>query len=418
MGDARDRAFVTHLVQGVWRWRLRLDWIIEQHSDLPLKKVHPRVLAILRLALYQIFFMDRVPDSAAVNEAAIQTKQRGLHHAVPFINGVLRTICRRKDHIPYPDRKKDPLGFLSVFYSYPPWLVKLWIGQWGEAFTEELLVAGNRLPTLTVRTNTLKTDRDRLLALLGRKGIAAAPAPHAPEGILLPGFRGSVSELAAFKEGLFQVQDQAAQIASHLLQPGPGEWVLDLCAGRGGKSTHLAECMKDRGRVVSVDIHRWRLRELRRTARRLGIRSVLPLAADAAGPIRALFRRDFDAVLVDAPCSGLGVLSRHPDGKWNRRREDLPRLAQDQLALLLKGAKLLKPGGRMLYVTCTLSEEENDGVVAAFLERQKDFDPVDLRTSGPSWAGALLDEKGFYRTYPHKHAMDGFFGALLKKRGP
>ena len=234
--DPRDRAFINHIVQGVMRWRLRLDWIIEQVSDTPFRKISPQVLNILRMALYQIFFLDTVPDSAAVNEAVKQTKSLKLaSHMSSFVNGVLRHVCREKTRLPFPERHKDLILFLSVEYSYPQWMIRQWITIWGPTFTEALLSAGNRIPPLTLRTNTLKIDRTHLMKHFGSGDLKVEPTPYGPEGINLRNFKGKITELDGFREGLFQVQDEAAQVAAHLLQPRPGDAILPSERHGGGQ---------------------------------------------------------------------------------------------------------------------------------------------------------------------------------------
>lgn len=412
--DHRDRAFISQLIQGVVRWRLRLDWIIGRFSDLPVSKIDPFVLNILRLALFQILFLDRVPESAAVNEAVNQARtNKKTAHTTSFVNAILRNICRGKEDIPFPDRDKDRIGFLSAHYSYPEWMVKKWIRELGPEPAEALLASQNRFPGLNLRANTLMITRDSLLENLRKEGIEGEPLPYAPEGILLKDFRGRVGALSAFRNGLFQVQDQAAQITSYLLGPRPGDRVLDMCAGLGGKTTAMAGLMQGKGRVFALDINRRRLVSLDHNARRLGIRILSPLAADAAKDLTSLFRRPFDRIMVDAPCSGLGVISRHPDGKWNREEKDIKRLAGLQKRLLDRAADLLRPGGRMLYVTCTISREENEEVVTAFLEGRKDISLEDLKEHVPAWGRDLINDRGFFRTFPHVHRMDGFFAALF-----
>ncbi len=414
--EKRDRALISQLVQGVVRWRARLDWTIEQSADFPFKKISLPVLNLLRLALYQILFLDRVPESAAVNEAVKQAKKKHPAYIVSFVNALLRNVCRSKNQIPFPDRAKSPVEYLSVFYSYPEWLVHKWIREWGMDIAEALLDAENRIPSLTVRANAIKIHRGALLHRLeAEQGSEAKPTPYSPQGVRLSDFRGKVDQERSFQEGLFQVQDEAAQLASLLLSPLPGETVLDLCAGYGGKTTHLAELMADRGKVIALDMNRIRLVSLATNAARLGIRNVLLIAADASKDISSLFRVRFDRIMVDAPCSGLGVISRHPDGKWNKKEEDIPRLAQLQKAILHSACSLLRRGGTLLYVTCTLSREENEEVVQACLAANKDMVLVDLRDQAPLWARDLIDAQGFLRTFPHLHHMDGFFGALLRK---
>lgn len=415
--DQRDRAFISQLVQGVVRWRLRLDWIIGRFADLPVSKIDPHVLNILRLALFQIFFLDRVPESAAVNEAVNQARgHKKTAHTGSFVNAILRNICRQKDGISFPDRDKNRVEFLSTCYSYPEWIVKKWIRELGPESTEALLDSQNRFPGLNIRANSLKITRDALLARLREEGVEGEPLPYAPEGLLLKGFRGRVDALSAFGKGLFQVQDEAAQITSHLLGPRPGELVLDVCAGLGGKSTHMAGLMEGKGRVISLDINSRRLVNLDHTARRLGIDIIGPVAANAEKDPARLFRRTFDRIMVDAPCSGLGVISRHPDGKWNRTEKDIRRLARVQKRMLENAAGLLRPGGSMLYVTCTISREENEDVVTAFLEGRKDIRLEDLKEHVPAWGRDLINEHGFFKTLPHVHHMDGFFAALFHRQ--
>ncbi|MBW2610322.1 MAG: 16S rRNA (cytosine(967)-C(5))-methyltransferase RsmB [Deltaproteobacteria bacterium] len=415
--DDRDRAFISNLVQGVLRYRLRLDWVIDLHADIPLSKIAPIILNILRLALYQIFFLDRVPESAAVNEAVNQTKaNRRTRHVASFVNGILRTICRQKGDITFPDRDKEAAYYLAVYYSYPEWLVNKWIKELGIAITEEMLSAQNRIPALNIRTNTIKISRTGLINRLAEEGITGKPTPYSPEGIVLEGLKGRVDRLSTFREGMFQVQDQAAQITSHLLAPQSGDAVLDICAGLGGKSTHMAELMGGNGSVLALDIDLRRLINLGQNSQRLGIADIPSLVADASSNLSSMFRSRFDRIMVDAPCSGLGVISRHPDGKWNRDERDIIRLAHLQKTLLKEASSVLKRGGWMLYVTCTISREENEEVVEAFLESDSDIVLEDLKEHVPKWGPDLINDQCFFKTFPHIHHMDGFFAALFSKR--
>ena len=411
----RDRAFVVHLVQGVLRWRLRLDWIIGQTINFSFKKIEPRILNILRIALYQISFMDRVPESAAVNEAVKQARSIGRRHLVGLVNGILRNICRQKDRITFPDRERNQINYLSVFYSYPAWLVEKWIRELGLNSAERLLEAGNIIPDLIIRANSLKIDRSSLIKHLKKENITGTPTSYSPEGIKTGGLKNPVNELNAFKEGRFQVQGEAAQICSHLLFPKQGKSVLDLCAGLGGKSTHLAELMKCKGNIIALDTSHSRLVSLFQSSRRLGIECIRPIVADAGNHLSSLLLYSFDKILIDGPCSGLGVISRHPDGKWARNGNDINRLARIQKTILNEAAPLLKKGGEILYVTCTISREENDEVVSNFLEHNKGMTLVNLKDHVPEWGIDLIDSEGFFRTFPHIHGMDGFFGALFRK---
>jgi 16S rRNA (cytosine967-C5)-methyltransferase len=414
--DERDRAFIVHLVQGLFRWRLRLDWVIGQFTDFPLNRLETPILNILRLALFQIFFLDKVPESAAVNEAVKQVKSNnGPRYIASYVNGLLRNICRHKGKISFPDKDREPVSYLSVFHSYPQWLVDRWIKEFGKEFTENLLLSQNNLPRLNVRTNTLFLTRDRLIEYLAEEGVTGKPTTYAPEGVILEGFKGRVTELNAFKSGLFQVQDQAAIIMSHLIAPQPSDTMLDICAGLGGKSTHMAALNGGKGNIIAVDINRRRLMTLVQNARRLGIYNIQSVVADASKSLSSALSVQFDKVILDAPCSGLGTISRHPDIKWNRDEGDIIRLSFMQKTIMNETARVIKKGGRILYVTCTISKEENEDVVEDFLVKNSDMSLENLKRHVPEWGIDLIDAHGFFRTFPHIHHMDGFFGALFTK---
>jgi 16S rRNA (cytosine967-C5)-methyltransferase len=382
----------------------------------PFQKIDPSVLNILRIALYQVFFMDRVPESAAVNEAVKQARALGSSHVAGFVNGILRHICRTRDEISYPDRHSNLPQYLSVFYSYPRWLVEKWIRELGSGFVEPLLAAGNSPPVLVVRANGLKIDRTGLINRLKKEGVAGRPTTYSPEGIEMSGMKGRVDRMASFREGLFQVQGEAAQICGYLISPEKGKNILDICAGLGGKSTHMAWLMENKGRVVALDINHSRLVSLSKSSRRLGIDCIDPVVSDAGEDLPYLFSHSFDTILIDGPCSGLGVISKNPDAKWAKDASDIERLSLLQLKILIHAAPLLRRGGKMLYVTCTISKEENDGVVSDFLGQNKGMSLVNLKKHVPHWGFDLIDDEGFLRTFPHIHGMDGFFGAMFVKR--
>jgi 16S rRNA (cytosine967-C5)-methyltransferase len=411
----RERALAVHLVQGVFRWRLRLDWIIKQTVHFAFKKIEPPVLNILRIALYQIFFMNRIPESAAVNEAVRQAAKMSRSHVPGFVNGILRNICRHKENLSFPDPEKDRVNYLSTFYSYPSWLVKKWISEMGQDSAERLLDAGNRNPDLVIRCNTLKIDRPGLIRRLEEEGLTGEAAPYSPEGIRISGTRGRVDKLKSFQKGLFQVQDEAAQVCSHLLSPLPGEHVLDLCAGLGGKSTHMAQLMDDRGLIVALDMSRNRLIRLYEGSVRLGIKCIHSVVGDARRGRSSTTGRSFDKIFIDGPCSGLGTISRHPDGKWARTEEDIRTLSRLQKSILDEAVSLLREGGRIFYATCTISKNENEDVVEYFLSENQEMKLEDLREHVPQWGLDLIDGQGFLKTLPHLQGMDGFFGALFTK---
>lgn len=416
--DERDRAFISNLIQGVIRWKLRLDWIIGQFSKTPVKKIDSAILNILRLAVFQILFLDRVPESAAVDTAVEQAKaQKGHQHIVSFVNGVLRNICRNKNNITFPIKSKAPVKYLSSYYSFPLWLTERCLDELGLDITEALFSAQNSFPLLNIRVNRLKTDRDNLIKILADEGIDGIPAGYAPECIILTNFSGRIERLSAFKKGLFQVQDQAAQIVSYLLNPQPGEDILDVCAGLGGKSSHIYEFMERKGTVTALDTDKKRLVSLKDNAERLGISGIKTVVADASFPLSAVLKKSYDRVFIDAPCSGFGTIGRHPDIKWNRTETDIKRISRIQRKILENSAGVVKTGGFILYVVCTYTREENRTVIDNFLARSKEFSLINLKEKVPEWCSNLIDNEGFFRSYPHKHNMDGFFAALIKKEG-
>ena len=414
--DPRDQGLVAELINGVVRHLSYLDYLLSRVSRKPLSKMDPEVRNALRLGAYQLLFT-RVPVHVAVAETVKILKKRRGQWVVNFVNAVLRELARKKDDIPLPPREMDPASYLSVRYSYPRWLVERWLARFGEEETEALLEAGNERPVLVVRVNTLRLTRDQLLLYLKSEIPEVAPCPYSPEGLALHGFQGRITALKAFKVGWLQVQDEASQLVSYLVAPRPGERILDACAGVGGKTTHLAQLMRNTGRIYALDVLPWRLERLKENAQRLGVTNIEVLTADATRALETLGGRFFDRILVDAPCTGTGVIRRHPDIKWARRPDDLVRVPEKQLSLLKALAPLLKKGGVMVYATCSLEPEENEEVIARFLEEVPGFEVESAAKVLPEPARALVDEKGFMRTYPHRHGLDGFFGARLRKKG-
>jgi len=410
--DRRDRAFLLELAQGVKRWEIRLDYCLSHLSHIPLKKLHPLVLVILRLAAFQILMLDKVPARAAVHEAGEMARQRRLPKThLGFINAVLRRLA--EGELPsIPSLAADPVMALSIEHSHPAWLVRRWLERYGLEDTQARLAANNRIPPLTIRVNTLKTDPDSLRDRLAREGIEAAPCRFSPGGLRLGHLEVSPMSVSSYWEGLWLFQDEAAQLVTYLLNPRPGQTVLELGAGRGGKTTHMAELMTARGVIMAVDNHKGRLQDLRIILRRWGVYMVQPHFADATRPLH-LKVKEFDSVAVDAPCSALGIIRRHPEIKTRLKEADLATFPPRQQALLAAAAPLIKSGGRLLYITCTTEPEENQEVVEAFLAENRDFrlgaDPGAL----PSPARSLIHPPGYFVTSPATHDLDAFFAAVL-----
>ena len=411
----KDRALATELVYGVLRWRSRLDWVIRHLSKTPIRKIDPFVLNILRMGLYQILFHSRIPASAAVNDSVEMAKTRAPLWVVRFVNGVMRSAAIRAKEIPLPDYRDDPVQAISIRESHPRWLVKRWVQRLGVEETKGLCRANNQVPPMTVRANTLKVSRDELLEALRDHVREIKRTRFAPDGLALKGLRHAFADIRAFQDGWFQVQDEAAQLIACLLDPKPGETVLDACAGLGGKTGHIAQLMKDSGRIKAMENQSWKLSQLKTSLARLGISVVSTWRHDLSGDVSVSLSGAFDRILLDAPCTGLGVLRRNPDAKWKKTEMDLRRLRAEQVRFLGCLAPLLKRGGHLVYCVCSLEPEEGESVVEDFLKNEARF-VIDREPVGLSDVDErLMDSSGFFRSSPHEYDMDGFFAVRLKR---
>ncbi|HEY3314498.1 MAG TPA: 16S rRNA (cytosine(967)-C(5))-methyltransferase RsmB [Bacillota bacterium] len=416
--DKRDRALATELTYGTLRRRQALDWALDKVSKRPVVDLDPRVRGILRLGAYQLMFMDRIPAHAAVDEAVRQASRGGHKGITGFVNGVLRHLARGLGDgsvaLPGPEELWD---YLTVTESHPDWLVRRWLNELGESDTAAICHLDNQPAPTCIRANRLRNDRERLAAALMAEGVTVTVGRLASEGLSIEGY-SSIPELAAFREGHFFVQDEAAMLVAPVLNPRPGETIVDACSVPGGKATHLAELAENKATVLAVDIARSKLGLITENCRRLGIEGVTPVAGDARR-LGELVTGPADGVLVDAPCSGLGVLRRRPESRWRKRPEDSAALAPLQLSLLDAAARVIVPGGRLVYSTCTIAETENADVVRAFLGAHPDFRPADLR---PFLPAILRDEPGVaagtLQLLPSRHGTDGFFIARFDRAGP
>lgn len=416
---AGDRALATELVYGTLRWRGRLDYILSQALERELSKLEPFVVSALRVGAYQLCFSDRIPATAAVDEAVRCVRALGLERATGLVNAVLRRVAREKDAFRFPDLASDPIGHLVHACSIPEWLARRWLDTYGPEEAAALANAMNEAGPVTVRVNRAKTTRAALLPQLRERFPDAQACRHAPDGVML-GRRGDVGQDPAFLAGLMSPQDEASQLVVEWLDPRPGERILDLCAAPGTKTAAIAERMEGRGQIVALDRHERRLGLVDRGARRLALKGIATLERDATKSLADLLERGgpFDRILVDAPCSGLGALRRNPDARWRVRPEDLPELAKIQRALLESAAELLRPGGSLVYSTCTVTSEENEAVIRGFMATRASWRSAP-RDSAPESLRALLDpEDGFLRLQPHRHDCDGFFAARLLRGTP
>jgi 16S rRNA (cytosine967-C5)-methyltransferase len=411
--EERDRALMTELVYGVKRWQGRLDWHIDQLSKVKPKRIDPAVRILLQLALYQLLFLDRIPPHAAVNETVKMAKATQPSHVVGFVNAVLREAIRREGVWEWPEIGEDPVGFLAVTTSHPAWFVRRLLQESGFEEAQEICRANNTVAPMVLRVNSLTAVPQQVLERLVDQGIDAEPSPYLHDAVRITGVRRDVGRLDIFEMGSIQVQDEASQLISHLVAPRPGELILDLCAGFGGKSTHLGALMENRGEITAVDQSAWKLEELRENAARQGVKVIKTLAVDALEltPDRIGL---FDRVVLDAPCSGFGTLRRNPDIKWRRRPKDPYHFSQLQKALLDHAALFVKPGGVLVYATCTVFREENEEVAEHFAETHRQWEVEQAVNFLPENCGSLT-EGPYFRTWPHRHGIDGFFGARWRR---
>jgi 16S rRNA (cytosine967-C5)-methyltransferase len=411
--DERDRALAGEIVNGTLRWRRAADHLIVHFAGRPAAKIDAGVLDILRLSVYQLLHLDRVPASAVVDDAVDLARYARKAHASGFVNAVLRALLRERHRLPLPPRPSSgaartaALEYLGITHSHPEWLVSRWLDRYGLDAAERWVRFDNETPRLTLRANTLKTPRDPLAAALRADGVETEPARYAPDGLVVT----TGNPLRLKGDGSFSVQDEASQLVTLTMNARPGERVLDLCASPGGKTIALAGAMNDTGVIVASDIRARRLKLLRATVSASGARSIRVVQLPSSGPLP--FQPVFDRLLIDAPCSGLGTIRRDPDIRWRRSESDLAGLASHQLALVHRAADLVRAGGRLVYATCSSEPEENEAVVDAFLAERRDFSLVDLRSDGPPPLAPLLDDRGMFRTLPFAHGLEAFFAAAI-----
>ena len=405
--DPRDRSFVRQLVLGTQRWRQRIDWIVDQFASKKIASCSPWARQILRLGTYQLLWLDRVPERAAVH-TSVELAKRFTHQGIAsFVNAILRQILRQEKNISYPSPQQDPAFYLAVYHSHPQWLVERWLARWGTQSTESLLTANNTQAPLYIRTNPLRATSAQLEEELEKTGHTLRACGPLPAYF-------SVEEIAglfvstAYTAGFFQVQDINAGLPAALLAPQAGQKVLDMCSAPGGKTTQLAEIMQDSGSIIAADTSLDRLRLVRENMQRLRLHSIRPLVQDATrdGP------GDFDCILADVPCNNTGIFGRHPDARWRKNAEQLSALSATQQAILQRAFDRLKPGGVLVYSTCSLEAEENEEIVEHFLAATPNAHLEEASRYFPqqAWAGRYI------QTLPGREPGDGCFAARIHKQ--
>jgi len=400
-----DKALLYEIVHGVTRWMGRLDWILNGFYKGQFSKAIPNLKNGLRVALYQILFLDRIPDHAAVNEAVEFVKKLQGQKSADLTNAILRNIIRSKSAIRYPDPNEDLIGYLSAYYSHPSWMVKRYVERFGAEETEKLLIANNEKPYLTLRVNAIKTTGSEFKSLLDSVNLKYKPGKFLNEFVQLQNLT-NITAWDYYSKGYFNIQDESAGLACRLLDVQPGMKVLDMCAAPGGKTAYLGSLMNNVGKIVALDKYEARLKLLKANNARLGLTCVTTVEIDALDYNSELF----DRVLADVPCSGTGTLSKKPDIKWKRDIFDLKKMTASQIKLLEKAASLVKSGGAVVYSTCSIEPEENFEIVKQFLDKHPNFK---LESAKEKFNNEVIDENGCIQTLPQRHQMDGAFAAKL-----
>ena len=406
-----QRAFITELVNGTLRNKINIDYIIGQYSKTPLDKMKPIIINNIRISVYQIMYMDKVPDSAACNEAVELTKKKGFGTLAGFVNGVLRNIARNKNNIKYPDKEKDPVNYISVRYSYPVWIIKYWQRELDTETIERICLSNRVPPKVSACINTLKTDMPSLKKALSEDNIAVTAGVFKENALYLSKTR-DITQTAAFSAGLYHVMDESSMLAVDILAPKPGSSVMDCCAAPGGKSFYCAYKMQNKGSIVSADVYDHKLELIKQGVERLGIDIIEPVLSDAA-VINDAYTGKMDCVLVDAPCSGFGLFRKKPDIKYNKTEEDIESLAKLQRDILSACQGYVKDGGCLVYSTCTISVKENLENVKWFCENF-DFEPEDI--SKYLNFECETAKKGYIQVLPCDFNTDGFFIARFRKK--
>jgi 16S rRNA (cytosine967-C5)-methyltransferase len=416
--EQREKAFCTELVYGTLRHLYKIDYLLGRLLSRPLNSLKPPVKNILRLALYQLIFLPEIPARAVCHSAVALIKASRYTGLAALVNGVLRNYLRTGQDLALPDPGRDLLGYLVVEYSHPRWLVERWLARFGPERTAAILKTANGRPPLTVRVNRIAADITQLSRQLQLNGVESTAGLFLPEALHLQNLPVALEDLPAFQTGQITPQDESAMLVAHLVNPQPGETIVDLCAAPGGKSTHLAEMMRDQGHIFSLDDHPHKIKLIAANARRLKLTAIQPVCGDARNFVLP-DGEGADAILVDAPCSGTGVFRRRVDARYRREPAEIGRLATLQREILNQAATQVKPGGRLVYSTCTLEPEENERQITAFLADHPEFTAVAWQTFLPETLRDYLEDPAaeWATILPTPAGGDGFFICRLERSG-
>lgn len=409
--DKKHLSLYRKSVLGVIENLIFIDWIINEVSSTKTKKMELEVLIVLRLAVYQLFFLDKSHENIVVNESVQYIKDKGNIRASKFINAVLRNILRSKTELEDRLNNLQFDEYLSVKYSYPKELVKKWKYQFGENKIEDALIANNVEAPLEIRVNTLKISKVDLIELFKQKNIKAHECKHAKKGIILEN-PYEIDKLDEYKNGFFSIQSESSMLAGQILNPKEGSFLIDMCAAPGGKSLNAAEIMNNKGKIISRDIYAGKLSLIDKEARRLSIDIVKTEEYDATKLDDNLIEKA-DYVIADVPCTGLGIIRRKPEIKYKNTSEDIKEISKIQFKVLENASKYLKHGGELVYSTCTTNLEENIEIIKEFLNKNKDYELCDISHLADEYFTTA--KEGYIEIYPHIHSMDGFFIAKIKR---
>lgn len=401
--ETKDKSFANELIYGTMKWRLRLDYVLNQFSKTPVKKMKPFVRQLMRMSVYQLLFLDKVPASAAINEAVKIMHKRKMSNLTGFVNGVLRNVERNKESLTYPN--------LSVYYSIPEWMIDRWLKCYGEDETKAICESFSKRARVCIRANRLKTTREALKGILEQEGIKILEEGFLPESLYIHAPSG-IHHSLSFKEGLWTVQDESAMLVGHVVAPSKGDVILDVCSAPGGKTVHLAELMQNEGEIIAADVHEHKIELIEKNVHRLGASIVKGTLQDGM-VINEDWKEHFDKILLDAPCSGLGIMKRKPDIRYAKDETAIRDINNIQRKLLKNVIQYLKEDGILVYSTCTLTQEENQNMVdyALSLGLKLDAIPYNL----PECLKSYVKDNAYIEILPHVVDTDGFFIARFRK---
>lgn len=411
--DIRDKALATEVFYGTLKYGIQIDYWLNQYSKTPVKKMKPLIRNLLRMSVYQMLHLDKIPVSAVINEAVKIAKKRKFQGLSGFVNGLLRQIDRERENLSFPSEQEGLSYALSIQYSIPEWIMKMWLKHYDKETVQKIGEALNKRAEVCGRINTLKGSKEELIEILEKEKVKVEAGHLLEEAFYLKKV-DNLQNLASFKAGAWTVQDESAMLVAHVMSPQKGEHILDMCSAPGGKSMHMATLMKNEGEIIACDVHAHKLELIEKNAKRLGIKIIKPTLQDGM-VLNEDFVGKFDKVLLDAPCSGLGIMKRKPDIRLHKTEEDLKEIVAMQKALLKNAVSYLKPNGRLVYSTCTISYEENEKMVQEAI-KEYSLELENIVDTIPKLIQHAVEDEGMIQILPHMADTDGFFIASFRRR--